>query len=106
MNDPKVFCRNSILPRFPHPLCECDVCRGYWRLRQAIDERMCGPSAQHRAECDCREFHGKPCIWPKCDGVRQVKLTHPFVSMLVILFTSFIFWAAVVVLSDYFLTRH
>lgn len=28
------------------------------------------PSPQHRAECDCREFHGEECIWPDCEGMR------------------------------------
>lgn len=26
-----------------------------------------GPSPQHRAECDCKEFYGDKCIWPKCE---------------------------------------
>lgn len=26
-----------------------------------------GPSPQHRAECDCKEFYGGTCIWPKCE---------------------------------------
>lgn len=24
------------------------------------------PSAQHKAECDCREFYGQACLWPAC----------------------------------------
>jgi len=27
---------------------------------------MNGPSPQHRAECDCKEFYGGKCIWPEC----------------------------------------
>lgn len=26
-------------------------------------------SAQHKAECDCAEFYGGKCKWPKCGGV-------------------------------------
>lgn len=26
-----------------------------------------GPSEQHKAECDCKEFGGEQCIWPKCE---------------------------------------
>lgn len=26
------------------------------------------PSDQHRAECDCREFYGGECLWPKCSN--------------------------------------
>lgn len=26
-----------------------------------------GPSPQHKAECDCKEFYGDVCIWPKCE---------------------------------------
>lgn len=31
------------------------------------------PSAQHRAECDCREFIGEVCIWPQCGSTRTCK---------------------------------
>lgn len=29
-----------------------------------------GPSPQHRAECDCKEFYGEKCLWPKCGAMR------------------------------------
>lgn len=35
-------------------------------------EARSGPSAQHRAECDCAEFTGGRCEWPRCDPARKV----------------------------------
>lgn len=29
---------------------------------------MGGPSAQHKAECDCAEWYGAKCQWPDCEG--------------------------------------
>ena len=36
-----------------------------------------GPSPQHKAECDCAEFHGGKCQWPACEGSMYRELVPP-----------------------------
>jgi hypothetical protein len=46
--------------------CGCiDVCTD-----QRPGHPSTGPSEQHRAECDCNEFHNGKCIWPMCEVTR------------------------------------
>lgn len=35
-----------------------------------INKFLSKPSPQHKAECDCAEFHGGACQWPKCAGAK------------------------------------
>lgn len=48
----------------------CEVCVAVQKLGLNHCHQH-GPSAQHRAECDCKEFSGQACLWPSCSGTHQ-----------------------------------